>query len=319
MASFYYTTDDIIKSVKRRAFIPTSQSTFTNADFLAFMNEEMNMGVVPAVLRTHEDYFLVTDLIPLEDNTSKYSIPYRSIGNKLREVALIDTGGNLYEMTRIGVGDLPFYQGPTTYGRIYSYYIANNQICLAPENVKITTGYSLRVSYYIRPNSLVLLEQVAPIVSINRTTGIITVSNLPSTFNTLMTYDFVQVKSPHKCLSIEIAASSVNSSLKELTFDVNDIPSDLAVGDHICLATESAIPQVPSDLHVMLAHRVAARCLEALGDAEGLAAANQKLGELEQQTQTLIDNRVEDAPQKVVNRHAILRRGLYARRYRYRG
>ena len=93
---------------------------------------------------------------------------------------------------------------------------------------------------------------------------------------------------------------------------------ELSIGDHIAISTESAIPQIPDDLHPVLAHRVAARILEALGDTEGLQNANTKLAELEQQTTTLIDNRVEDSPKKVVNRHSNLRAGLNSRYRRYR-
>lgn len=321
MPGFYYTSDDIIESVKRRAIIPENQGTFQKEDFLAFATEEMNMGIVPTVLRVHEDYFLYTEEILLETNKVRYDIPYRAIGNKLREVSFKDLNGNIYEMTRIGVGELPFYNGPANFNRTYAYYISNNQICLVPDDLTYAGDSYLRITYYIRPNSLVLLEKVALISDINRTTGVISFSNIPSEFTSSSIYDFIQVKSPHKCLGIEKTPLSIVNTLTEttMTFDLADIPDDLEINDHVALATQSAIPQIPSDLHVMLAHRVAARCLEALGDAEGLQNANLKLAELEQQANTLIDNRVEDAPLKIVNRHAILRRGYYSRRFRFRG
>lgn len=319
MAKNYYDTSDIIASAKRRALLPASQSTFTEADFLAFANEEMNLGLVPSVLKMHEDYFLFSEDVSLVTNITKYTIPYRATGNKIREVAFVDTNGNIFEMTRIGVGDLPFYNGAHTYDRAYAYYISNNQICLAPEKMTNDNGVKLRISYYIRPNTLVMPDAVAVISSINRTTGDIQVSNLPTGFNTSQKYDLVKVKSPHKCVVIEISASAINNTSKTITFDPSVIPVDLEVGDHVTIATESCIPQVPSDLHVVLAHRVAARCLEALGDSEGLQNANAKLAELEKSIETVIDDRVEDSPAKIVNRHAILRRGLYSRRYRFRG
>ena len=323
MAKFYYTSDDLIESVKRRALVPSGQSTFTDDDFLAFANEEMNLGMVPTVVTMHEDYFLFTEEIDIVPGKVTYPIPYRAIGNKVREISFKDSNGNIFEMTRIGVGDLPFYNGPYTYNRVYAYYLSNNEISLVPQSINISNGTKLRVSYYIRPNSLVLLENVAPITQINdgMTPGTkdIYVSNLPENFTTSQLFDLVKVKSPHKCLKIELSAISVNTTTKVITLNESDVPSDLAVGDHICLATESAIPQIPSDLHVVLAHRVATRVLEAIGDTEGLQNANQKLAEMEKKTEALIDNRVEDAPAKVVNRHAIIRRGLFQRRFRVRG
>jgi hypothetical protein len=67
---------------------------------------------------------------------------------------------------------------------------------------------------------------------------------------------------------------------------------------------------------MILAHRVATRILESMGDTEGLTNANQKLAELEQNINTLVDNRVEDSPKKITNHRAILRTGLFVRRYR---
>jgi hypothetical protein len=317
--SYYLTSDDLIASVKRRAMIPTTQNTFQNSDFLAFADEEMNLGMVPSITSAHEDYFLYTIEIPMATNQILYEIPYRAIGNKIREVSLRDPNGNIFEMTRIGVGDLPFYNGPATYTRVYAYYLEGNNIHLVPEQITMQPNTLLRISFYMRPNSLVMLDAVGVISSIDRTTGMVQLSNIPSTFNQNQLYDFIKVQSPHKTYNFDISPISVNSTSKTITFNVSDIPDQLTVGDHITLAEQSAIPQIPSDLHVVLAHRVAARCLEALGDSEGLQNANAKLADMEKKQMDLIYNRVEDATQKVVNRHGLLRRGLYSRRYRYRG
>jgi hypothetical protein len=316
MAS-YYTSDELIKSVKRRAMIPANQSTFQDEDFLAFANEEMSIGLVPTILQLHEDYLMFEERIPMAQGTVRYQIPYRAIGNKLRDVAYRDRNGNVYEMTRITKDDLPYYNGPVSTSRVYAFYIENNEICLVPENITIAGGF-LQVTYYMRPNSLVLLSNVGVITNINRTTGEVSLDKIPSNFSTTKLFDMVQINSPHKTLDYDLTATAINPVTKSITFTTTDIPTNLQVGDHICLATESAVPQVPSDLHVVLAHRVAARCLESMGDLENLQAANQKLAEMEAKTPNLIDNRVESAPLKVVNRHSLLRNGLYARRYRFR-
>lgn len=310
MSSFYYTSDELIKSAKSKALIPETQTTFKDEDFLRFANEEMSLGMVPSIIQMHEDYFLWTESIPLQSTVTKYNIPYRAIGNKIRDVAFEDSNGNLREMTRIGVGDLPAWNNIYNSGNyVYAFYVQNNQICLVPEVNNGLTGF-LRVSYYIRPNSLVLLNAVAPITSIDRDTGVLTLSNLPSNFSPSRKYDLVRVKSPHRCAKIEISVVSINTIAKTATLNLTDIPAELEDGDHLCLTTQSAIPQIPSDLHVVLAHRVVTRCLEALGDTEGLSNANQKLAEYEVKMMPMIDNRVEDAPRKINNRHSLLRSGI---------
>lgn len=310
MPRSYMTSDDLINSVKRRILVPRSQATFEDEDFLAFADEEMDIGLVPSVISAQEDYLMYTQPILIEANQFKFPIPYRAVGNKLREVSFMDQSGNFYQMTRIGVGDLPFYN-QTTNNRAYAFYIENNEVVLVPSSISTGTDTYIMMTYYIRPSSLVLLNQVAVVSAIDRDTGIIQLSNIPDTFVTTELFDFIKVKSPNKILTFDNVVTAINATSKTMTFDPDLIPEGLAAGDHIALAEECAIPQVPSDLHVVLAHRTAARVLEALGDAEGLAAANQKLGEMEAKTQTLIDNRVEDAPRKVVNRNGVLRSGRY--------
>jgi hypothetical protein len=306
----YMTSDTLIASVKRRQLIPSNQNTFKNEDFLAFADEEMNLGIVPALMSQQEDYMLYTDTIEIAPNQLRFAIPYRAIGNKLREVAYQDNNGNVYEMTRIGVGDLPYYNASSGYNRPYAFYVENNEIVFAPTTQPVSSNTFLRVSYYIRPNSLVMMDKVGVITSIDRTTGLIQLSNLPTDFNANLKYDLVKVQSPNKTLKFDIVPTALNTTSKTITLATTDIPDTLAIGDHVCQATQCAIPQIPSDLHVVLAHRVSARCLEALGDTEGLQAANQKLAEMESKMVTLTNDRVDDAPRKVVNRHASLRSGL---------
>ena len=86
------------------------------------------------------------------------------------------------------------------------------------------------------------------------------------------------------------------------------IPKKLNVDDVIALPEETSIPQIPIELHPMLAQRVVMRCLEALGDTPGLQAAAAKLADMEAKTASLIDNRVESAPLKVVPRHTPIKR-----------
>lgn len=312
------TSDKLIESIKRRASIPTNQITFTNDDFLAFADEEMSLGMVPAIQRMREDYLMRTDSVPLVANVLRYKIPYRATGNKLRELSYRDNNGNIFEMTRIMKEDLPYYNGPIVNTRIYAFYVENDEVVLVPDSLSIVSG-DLQMTYYIRPNSLVLLEKVGVITGINTVTGDVTVSSIPEAFSVNSLYDFIQVKSPHTTMDFDVAPTAMNIVTNTITFDPGDLPTGLAVGDHLALATESAIPQVPSDLHAILAHRVATRCIEAMGDLENLQAANAKQAEFEQQLQTLIEDRVEGTPKKLVNRHALLRGGLYGRRYRFRG
>jgi hypothetical protein len=295
--------------------IPTAQETFRDADFLAFANEEVNLGLLPSIMRLHEDYLLYTEEMPLVANTSRYEISHRAIGNKFRELSYKDSNGNIFEMTRINIEDLPDYNGSAISNRYYAYYIENNEIVLVP-GVSSSVSGSLMLSYYLRPNELVTDNSAGKITAINTTTGEITVDAVPSAFSISLTFDLIKSKSPFRTVALELSVTSINPVTKVIAFDPADLPSNLQVDDYVCIAEQTIIPQIPAELHVVLAHRVASRCMEALGDAQGLQIANQKLAEFELNTTTIIDNRAEGSPRKVVARHSHLRQGMFRRRYR---
>lgn len=321
MSNQYFTSNSLIRSIKRRALIPTSQSTFQDEDLLEFANEEISLGLLPSIMQHHEDYFLYTETVPTSTDTLRYTIPYRAIGNKLRELAFQDANGNIFEMTRIPIDYLPDYAQNFSSTSLAVYYIENNEVVMTPRtNLTLLSNGKLRFSYYLRPNMMVTEDRVAIIQSINTTTGQLVLDKIPSNFNldSTTTYDFIQARSPHRTLCLNKTATTIVPGSKTIQFNPTDLPTTLLVGDHVALAEETIIPQIPSDLHVILAHRVSVRCLEALGDAQGVQLANQKLAEMEQNTATLIDNRVEASPQKVVNRHGLLRSGLARKRFRSR-
>src|SRR5271165_4150777 len=129
----WYTSDDIISSIQRKISFPISQNTFTNSDILQFANEEMLIAQVPSVMRYHEEYFVANLSVPLIQNVSRYEIPNRAIGMKLRDIFWQDPQGNLFEMTRVSANDAAFFQrnvGANT--EIAKYYFEGNFIVLTP-------------------------------------------------------------------------------------------------------------------------------------------------------------------------------------------
>lgn len=429
----YLNTNSLIESVKRRASIPISQNTFKEEDFLAFANEEMDLGVVPLVLQFHEDYLMVPQEVPLVQSETRYEIPSRAIGNKLRDVFYKDTSGTMYELTRVMVEDIPYFQygslGAIT-NPLRAFYCEGSEICLLPNSDYVGPTGSLSFHYYMRPNQLVSESRVTRITSVNAKRGTFTVSNIPTVFSGSSVFDITSNKSPYKLLAYDLVPTdyastsnltytfgqakkmslsvpakasiptggyiriddntngtdviyifwmdltgtdvapsipntvnvrvnlsaavtdvdvataislevntALNPEIKSVqtgavlsiegggqsisvgenfavnsTFitpistqqGVNYLPKKLAVGDILSLAEETIIPQVPVELHSMLAQRIAMRCLEALGDMQGLQAAAAKLQEMELKTGSVIDNRVEGANLKVTNRTSFL-------------
>lgn len=294
-----FTSDSLITSVKRWAMIPEDQNTFTSSDFLDIANEELITNVVPEILRLHEDFFLFSEEVVLESGKERYRIPHRAIGNKLRDVKYSDNNGNLIELTRLSVDETADYDFENISNRVGAFYVENQDIVLLSSG-QLNSG-SLVFSYYLRPNNLVLLEKVGVISAINTGTGEITLSSdVPEAFTSTLKYDFVDSYSPHFSLKINLTPTSVSST--SITFAAANLPDSLKVGDYVCISGQSPVPQIPADLHPYLARRVTMRCLEAIGDAEGVTLATQKAAEMSDKLTNLIDNRIEGAPRKVVNR-----------------
>lgn len=511
----YYTSADIISSVKRKISFPISQNTFTENDILAFANEEMFLSQVPSVLQYHQEYFTSYRTVPLRSNVSRYSIPERATGMKLRDLFYQDTNGNLYDMTRVDESNRAYFQANVGSNQgPYTYFIQGNDVILAPGVAQAPSG-NLVFIFFLRPNQLVKNGRSATVsgfsqsikvnnslvspldtvtigediftavntlggtitaisaysstetqitcvnhqlssnqlvvitgsdsnpsingtypvqvldddnfiiqkqISVAGTTGtftspnqfligvsdVITASNLSSavsaitslipnilgatvsldiatisyadiytnivTSNTygfiipqeLITFNFenlastyldqetniveplfvngalidiLQTNPGHKTYTYDIKIPTngisgnsiifVRDQLKVPTFsnlsstNVNQ-PSSIAyelptviIGDYICLANESIIPQIPPDLHNGLAERTAARILSAMGDQAGLQASMTKIAEIDSKQGNLLDNRVESSPIKIVNRYSNLRMGKLGRNRRF--
>jgi hypothetical protein len=158
----WYTSDKLIEAVKRKISFPINQNTFTEDDILAFANEEMAIAQVPAVMQYHEEYFVYRVQVPLITNISRYPIPDRAIGMKLRDLFWSDQSGNYFEMTRISSGDKAFFQRNIGANQaIHKFYMENNDILLTPSVVGDPTG-KLNFFIFLRPNQLVRDSRARP-------------------------------------------------------------------------------------------------------------------------------------------------------------
>jgi hypothetical protein len=379
-------TGDLIKSIKRRAFIPNSQESFTDEDLLRTATEEINIGLVPLIQRMHEEHLVYYTDLQLVDGKKRYAIPSRAHGNKLRDVALVDENGNIFEMHRYSINEVSDFTNTTTYINNRGFYLENNDVILS--NFDANDRMKLRIYFYMRPNHLVLesaggtvigIAETSEVDQINPKTGAftniiagtkttftsanhglvngqlvqisganttpsvdgfheinvidannfsvefntssvgatsgnfntalsvkrLTLSALPAAFLQNNLFDFVQNVSPNKIIHYDRRFNAINQVSKQISFIATDIP-DVIVGSYITLAEETFVPNIPTELHPILAQRVAVSCLEAMGDEQNKQSAERKLAAMEKDAGTFLDNRVEGAMQKIKSRHSPL-------------
>jgi hypothetical protein len=128
-----------------------------------------------------------------------------------------------------------------------------------------------------------------------------------------MLYDLVQNISPNKITNYDLECNSVDFTLKQVSIPMSAFSEAPVVGQYLTVAEETVVPNIPTELHPILAQRVAVACLEAMGDEQNKQSAERKLAQMELNGMTLIDNRTEGSQQKIKNRHSSLKQSSFYR------
>lgn len=288
----------LIESVRNRAMIPDDTSVYDDQSILAILNEEIDVGLLDTLLTLQEEHLVTyTDKVP---ENGRLIIPSRSVASKLRDLHKL-SGSNIREMSRVSLEELSDYDNGYDSYNSDLFYLEGDEIVLIGDS-----SHLMRMYFNLRPNVISLESTCAQITSIDRSTGVIQFSSIPAAFSSLAELDFVQEKSPNKILAFDIPVTSVTISTKTITVNPASIPSRLSVGDWVCPTETSPYPNVPTEMHPLLAQRAAIFILEALGDNENLGSAKSKLSQMEKSIQKILDDRVEGAPRKIKSRHGFL-------------
>lgn len=310
---FNYTTTELLADIKRKAFIPISQTTFSDADLLDMADEELQIGVVPLIMSTREEYFVTYFEYEVQGDTNEFAIPPRAIGAKLRNITVVvnnssgqDGTPNEVSLPQIDADQSAFNNNYNNYLAIQAFYLRNNEVKLSP-SANVFSGQILRLYYFNRPNKLIEVSECSQITAIAG--NVCTVNVIPADFGTgslyTITSDVVKSRQGFKNLAEDIELT-VNTTDSTITFPVDPNDLNITVGDYICLAGDTPVPQIPVELHTLLAQRTAVKVLESLGDEKNFALASKKLAEMQKSILGMISNRVEGASRKVVNNYSTL-------------
>lgn len=173
----------------------------------------------------------------------------------------------------------------------------------APATNVVTLNYQIR---NVSASSLSLGLAVSPNIILN------SLSPVPSNIVQGSYIDFLQTKPGHKIYSYDIPLNNLTTvGSNFISVPARIVPYNYVIGDYVCLQYTCIIPQIPPELHSLLAERACSRLLSAQGDVELLQDVDKKVAAMEKGQQVLIDNRVEGSPQKVVNRNSLLNTNKY--------
>lgn len=299
------TVDDFLESVKLTCVIPENQALMTSTRILSFADEEIQNELLPCLDSLNQEYFVTMDSETMVSGTDTYSIPYRAVGRKLRDLKISD-GGNVKSVIQVRLEDAHLY---SFQGSPMAFYYFGDKIKIVPTPNSNTI--SLQKFYLFRPSHLVTTSQAAQVTGVSGNN--VTVSSVPTGFSASTKVDFVQGISGYSTLAYDQTITSVSGT----TLTITTPPTDLAVGDYVTMKEETPVIQFPDEAYSYLVLRTAKRVLEAIADFEGAKIIAERLAQAKRNLQTLLAPRIEGEGIKIINRQGLLR-GYRGLRY-YRG
>jgi hypothetical protein len=273
-----YTTTALLTKIKTWAAVPTGQPAFSNVSLLDLLTDELRTNLAPWLMRFREEYFVRYTDYPIT-SAEAYMIPTKAIGGVAREICTYNSNNEFFNVTRIELEQLPTFAS-------FAFYLKGNYIMLVRAADK--TSETLRVYYQRMPNELVTEAACAKITHIDTVTKILTVSSAPAAWTGTQTIDLVQGKPPFDEL-IEDESITVSGTALTMT---SAVPSNLAVGDWVCLAGTAPVAQIPWEMYGMLCQAVVVRINEILDDQQGLEKSINKYKQMEDRMSDTISPRV---------------------------
>lgn len=286
-----YTTSNFLDAVSRYGFIPSGQSTFTDADILAVADDLTSHYIVPAINELREEFFVTYSDIALVSGTAAYPIPARSMGAVIRDAQIV-TSSSVRDLARSSIG-LQDGRSTSSQGSPTEFFFRGDKLVLVP--TPGSSSESLRVYYPLMPGSLAAVTDCAVISAINTSTNVVTVTSIPSTWVTGDIVDIVSASGSQLYLDIDLTTTLISGT----NLTLPSLPDGLVVGDYVCLQGTSCLLQMPTIVRPVLAKMTAAQLLLSMGVVDAPQKLQQALGDLQVISRSL-SNRVVGSPETVL-------------------
>jgi hypothetical protein len=277
--------------MKRRGFVPSSISGFSQQDFLDAVTEEIESYILPKLVKANSKHLLRTEDQSITANQSQYRVPARCANNGIYSVWLVNSSNGFDRLEEIDPGDVP-KTGITLNANTPRFYAWEGPfLTLYP--TPIATAGTLRIKYQVRPSKLVLVTAVGTITG-TPVAGASTVTvGSASPSSTSGPFDIVRGTGAFEHLGIDLAGSRASTTIT-LTAGVPAVPNLPVAGDYVCNAGESPVPQLPTGLHLPAALRGVASIISSKGNkalaevllGEAVAAEKEVLESLVPRNQT---------------------------------
>lgn len=267
-------------------------------------DEEMSMTMAPIVRNASSEFWVAHTDQAIVSGTASYRIPARAMGGSLRDVTFVNDSGSEVSLPQLPMEEAIRFRNSSSgwWQSGMAFFMEGDKITLLPSPTQ-AAGY-LRMYYVRRPNRLVAVSAAATITSV--ASNVYTASGgVPSTMSTTTALDLVDASPNFDWLTVDNTPTGKTGT----TITFASAVSEAVAGDYICLANESCVLQLPVELQPILVNAVVVRVLEALGDREGMVAAELKLQRQSEVIVSLLTPRVQGEAPRIINRSSPLRRG----------
>lgn len=294
MATF--TAEKLITDVRRRSMLPNATGLgSSDTDILAYLNDALQGYIAPLLLGVGGEYLVAYEDVTTSVGTAKYSIPSRSLGNKLRDVMFL-CGDRYVSLQQAEPEQVAEY---STAGTPHAFYVEGSNVVLVPAPDIATT---LRLKYYRRPNELVLSTACLPITdAVGGSSPIISVASGGAAFVGVP----VDVISNWSAFNNKVTnAIPLVAEATEIIFSAGVISQEVLAGDWLCAADTSPVAQIPQELYPLLAQTAALEMADALNNPRS-GEVLKKIEIMKNQVMPLLTPRSEGTGRVIINSNGV--------------
>jgi len=308
------TAEALISSAQRRAYMPgAGMGAFATADWLQMLNEQLFEYVVPFVTKRRKHYWLDSLDVPLVSGTARYVIPHRSAGARFYAIQLLDAQGNPATQMLTPLEPQEALAWPTSVlasGQPLQYSVVGNSILLSPTPSVPFSTPTMRVYYYRRPSTLVLVSGVQEVATYEQVSG--TTFRAKTDANSIFAVG-AQVELVRGVSGFEtdgpyvvVSTDDDGGSTDVLgTIPATALARDTSAGlpaDSISLVeTANVVTYMPEDWAWWLAQATAVEAIASRGDDSKLARAQLKLERAEASVDSQLNQRDVAGRHKMMN------------------
>lgn len=254
-------SSELITAVRLAGRLSDADPDYTDARILVELTDALNLKFARVIVAAREGYWLQQAVTTCTAGLSTYRIPPRAVTGGLEKVECSTDGSTYYSLAPVDQRKASAYENQS--GTPARYEVLGDQVKLLPTP---SSTYSVRMTYYIRPNALTALQTAGRITTIDTSARTLVVNTAPSGVTTGTT--LIDVVHPDGWHELALVGASQTLASTTFTLAAGTDMTRIAVGDYVVAAQTTYWPALPDDFHRTLSDIVAAVICVSLGKVD---------------------------------------------------